>query len=112
MAFLKRNLRPDRDTALIIGFNQEVRVVQTPTADRELLRKALKDIHPGGETAIYDAVAVASQELGKIKDTQPVRRVIVLITDGEDNHSHITLQQAAETALRNACPWQAHPLTA
>ena len=99
--FLKRNLRPDRDRAVIIAFNETARVVQFPTSDLSLLTRSLKDIHVGGETAIYDAVATASQELASIPDRQPARRVIVLITDGEDNRSHITAKQAADLALKN-----------
>lgn len=100
-SFLKRNLRPDRDRAAIIAFNDTVRVMQPPTADLRVLTKSLKEVHVGGETAIYDAVATASHELAGIPDSRPSRRVIVLITDGEDNRSHITLQQAADLALKN-----------
>jgi VWFA-related protein len=57
----------------------------------------------GGYTAVYDAVSAASQELAKVKDTQTVRRVIILITDGEDNSSHIKLEEAEEVAQRNEC---------
>jgi Ca-activated chloride channel homolog len=101
VTFLKRNLRPNRDRAAIIAFNETVRLVQSPTADLRLLTQSLKEVHVGGETAIYDAVATASHELARIPDSQPSRRVIVLITDGEDNRSHITLQQAADLALKN-----------
>lgn len=99
--FLKRNLRQDQDTALVITFNESSRIVQPATNDLMLLRDSLRRIDTGGETAIYDAVYTASQELGKIRDAQPTRHMLVLITDGEDNHSHFTLQQAIDTALRN-----------
>src|ERR1700758_5075518 len=74
-AFLKRNLRPDRDRAVFVAFNENVSVVQSPTADLRLLRQSLKGVHAGGETAIYDAVATASHELARIQDSQPSRRV-------------------------------------
>jgi len=101
MRFLKDILRADRDSALIVNFNEEVTMAQPATADVHLLERSLKHIRPAGETAIYDAVALGSQELGKIQSSQPSRRVIILITDGDDNRSHSTLRQAAETALRN-----------
>jgi Ca-activated chloride channel homolog len=99
--FLKRNLRQEQDTALVITFNENSRIVQPATNNLMLLRDSLRRIDTGGETAIYDAVYTASQELGKIRDAQPTRHMLVLITDGEDNHSHFTLQQAIDTALRN-----------
>lgn len=101
MRFLKHILRPDRDSGLIVNFNEEVNIAQPPTSDFHLLEQSLKRIHPAGETAIYDAVALASQALGEIQSGQPSRHVIILITDGDDNRSHITLRQTAEAALRN-----------
>jgi len=99
LAFLRRILRPNSDLGLVIGFNQQVHVTQTATGDLSLLAHGLRELHPNGETAIYDAVMVACQHLSKLKDNQPSRRVIILITDGEDNRSHIGLQQAVDAAL-------------
>jgi len=101
--FLKRILRRDSDLALVMGFNQEVRLVQEPANDTRLLSHAIRKLRSGGETAIYDAVSAACQQLAKVRDTQTVRRVIILITDGEDNSSHINLEQAEEVAQRNEC---------
>jgi VWFA-related protein len=98
--FLKDTLRSVSDLALVIGFNTHARIVQGATRDHNLLSRAIKYLAVGGETAIYDAVALASRELAAIKDTQPSRRAVILITDGEDNSSKITLQQAAEIAQR------------
>lgn len=100
MAFLRRILRRDSDLGLVIGFNQQVTIAQSATEDMDLLAQGLKKLQPDGETAIYDAVSVACQQLLRVKDKQPSRRAIILITDGEDNHSHIDLQQAVERALR------------
>jgi len=99
--FLKHILRSISDMALVIGFNAHARLAQAPTRDHDLLTRAIKELPPGGNTAIYDAVALAGRELRTIKDTQPSRRAIVLITDGDDNSSEITLQHAAETALQD-----------
>jgi VWFA-related protein len=101
--FLKRVLRPTSDLALIIGFNQEVQLVQEFASDNKLLSHAIRELPSGGKTAIYDAVSAASQLLAKVKETQPVRRAIILITDGDDNSSHIPLEQAEEVAQRNEC---------
>jgi Ca-activated chloride channel family protein len=102
--FLKRLLRRNSDLALVMEFNQGVRLVQELASDNDLLSHAIHKLRSaGGETAIYDAVSAASQELAKVKDTQPARRAIILITDGEDNRSHIKLEQAEEVAQRNEC---------
>jgi VWFA-related protein len=102
-SFLKRVLRPTSDLALIMGFNQEVRLVQELASDNKLLSHAIRILKSGGDTAIYDAVSAASQLLAKVRETQTVRRAIILITDGEDNSSHIKLEEAEEVAQRNEC---------
>jgi Ca-activated chloride channel family protein len=101
--FLTRILRSTSDLALIMGFNQEVRLFQELASDKRLLSHAIRKLPGGGYTAIYDAVSAASQLLAKVRDTQTVRRAIILITDGEDNSSHIKLEQAEEVAQRNEC---------
>ena len=102
--FLTQILRPASDLALIIGFNNQVQVAQPATNDTELLSRAIRSLHVAGRTAIYDAVSVASKELGRINDVPLSRRVIVivLVTDGEDNDSHLDINQAIEIAQRNA----------
>jgi Ca-activated chloride channel homolog len=101
--FLKNILRRTSDLALVMGFNQELQFVQEPSNDTRLLSHAIRTLPIGGGTAIYDAVSAACQQLAKVRDTQTVRRVIILITDGEDNSSHINLEQAEEVAQRNEC---------
>jgi Ca-activated chloride channel homolog len=98
--FLKQILRPGSDMALVEGFNQDVKLVQSLTNNTDLLTRGLSTLHPKGETSIYDAVARACKELSHARDTQPLRRAIILITDGEDNRSHVGLKDAVETALR------------
>ena len=100
--FLTQILRPASDLALIIGFNNQVQVAQPATNDTELLSQAIRSLRVAGRTAIYDAVSVASKELGRINDVPLSRRVIVLVTDGEDNDSHLDINQAIEIAQRNA----------
>lgn len=96
--FLHRILHPASDLALLIAFNQEVQILQEPTADSHRLFEAMQKLPIGGDTAIYDAVARGSQELANIKDIQPARRNLILITDGADNSSHIGSQDAAAIA--------------
>jgi Ca-activated chloride channel homolog len=99
-AFLKKVLRPNEDAALIVGFNQKPNLVQPLTSDFSRLARALNSLKPKGETALYDAIALASDQLRMVPESDPVRRIIVIVTDGVDNSSHINLNQAVEHALR------------
>ena len=99
-AFLKNVLRPKEDAALIVAFNQQPTLVEPLTNDISKLGRGLKTVKVGGETALYDAIALASDNLVQTPEPAPVRRVIVLVTDGEENRSHISLSQAVEHALR------------
>ena len=53
---------------------------------------------PGGGTALWDAVAYAADKLATHPESQPVARILVVISDGEDNSSSVTLKQAIATA--------------
>lgn len=98
--FLRKVLRPDDDLALIVGFNQQPEMVASPTSDISKLSHALRVMKPGGETALYDAVVLASDKLREMPGSEaPVRRVIVLLTDGEENRSHNSLDEAVQHAL-------------
>jgi len=55
---------------------------------------------PGGGTALYDAVRYACDERMKKDATQSARRVIVLISDGDDNQSNVTREEAIASAQR------------
>jgi Ca-activated chloride channel homolog len=98
--FLKKVLRPKDDAALIVGFNQKPNLIQPLTSDLSRLSHALNSLKPKGETALYDAIALASDQLRMAPESDPIRRVIVIVTDGVDNSSHISLNQAVEHALR------------
>jgi Ca-activated chloride channel homolog len=54
-----------------------------------------------GGTAIWDAVAFAADKLAETPEPQPVARMIVVISDGDDNSSNATLKEAIEKAQRN-----------
>ncbi len=100
-AFLQRVLRPGSDLAMLVGFNERPRLIRGLTDHHDLVAQGMKQFLPEGETAIYDAVAFACQELAKLRDSQPTRRALILITDGDDNRSGLSLQQAVEAALRS-----------
>ena len=96
-AFLEGVLRKGRDKALVYGFDTEAEMVQDFTDDTELLGQKLRDLRPGGGTALFDAMVAACRD--KLIQERPLhkfRRAMVMISDGEDNASHYTRDQALE----------------
>jgi Ca-activated chloride channel family protein len=58
------------------------------------------DLNPGGLTAVFDALRLACDERMKTDSSRDFLRVIVLVSDGEDNHSQTDLKQAIASAQR------------
>jgi len=100
IAFLRHTLRPGVDRAFVIGFNQRAQVAQDWTDDIRQLERSLLALRDGGETAFYDAVVFASRKLADAQQ-HSVRRVMIVISDGEDNKSTAGLQTAIEAVLRS-----------
>lgn len=83
------------DESFIIAFNESVAIVQDFTSDRHKLLRAARNIFPGGSTALYDAVAVA---LDHIQHGRHQKKVLVVVTDGEDNASRFTFARLLDMA--------------
>jgi VWFA-related protein len=99
--FLNQIIRPDFDKAFTIGFDTTPEVTQDFTDNTEALSRGVRMLRPGGGTAMYDALYYACRDkLAKSRDTGSVRRAIILLTDGEDNQSHVTREEAIEMAQR------------
>jgi Ca-activated chloride channel homolog len=98
--FLQTVLTEKDDLAFVVGVNNSVLSVQDFTADQTLTTRAITQLAPGGGTALWDAVAFAADKLAGRPEVQPVARILVVISDGEDNSSSVTLKQALATALR------------
>jgi len=96
--FLKAVLTEKDDLAFVVGVNNSVLVVQDFTADQALTGHAIDELAPGGGTALWDAVGFASEKLASHAETQPVARMVVVISDGEDNSSKSTLKDAIAEA--------------
>jgi len=99
-AFLKGILRPGKDQALIIAFNDQAKTLVQPTDRAERLNAALKKIQPRGDTALHDAVIYACEQLRRMPENQITRRAIVLISDGVDTVRRSTLQQSEQAVAR------------
>jgi VWFA-related protein len=80
-----------RDEVFIVNFNDEAYLDQDFTAEVPLMREALDRVDSRGGTALYDAVIVSSDHLAK--GAQREKKVLLVITDGEDNESRDSLEQ-------------------
>jgi len=96
--FFRKILRKGRDLALIIQFDSEVNLVHDFTDAIDPLVGALDTLEAGNSTALYDAIYLAVDE--KLK-SETGRKVIVVITDGEDTSSKLRKEAAIEAAQKN-----------
>jgi Ca-activated chloride channel family protein len=99
--FLNQTIRRRYDQAMVIGFDVTPEVTQDFTDDPEKLDRGVRALRPGGGTALYDALYYACRDkLLKMGHAGPTRRAIILLSDGEDNQSHVTREEAIEMAQR------------
>jgi Ca-activated chloride channel family protein len=99
--FLNSIIRPKFDKAFVIGFDATPEVTQDFTDSTENLSTGVRMLRAGGGTAMYDALYYACRDkLLKQEQVGPVRRAIILLSDGEDNLSHVTREEAIEMAAR------------
>ena len=105
-SFLFSVLRRNKDQALVMTFDDEPSVLQGFTDDAGRLRDEIVKTRAGGGTAVYDAIYTACEkELShppRPPGDQPdvVRRVMIVISDGDDNLSTHTRAEAIEMAQR------------
>jgi VWFA-related protein len=100
--FLNAVLRPDKDLAFVVAFDVDHEVVQDYTDDIEKISMAISHLKAGGVTSLFDAVYFSCQE--KLSSFPPpegyVRRVMIVLSDGEDNRSVHTEEEALSIAQR------------
>ena len=80
-----------QDQVFVVNFNDEYYLDQDFTGNVALLRQALEKVEARGGTALYDAVVASAEQL-KLAKLQ--KKVLFVVTDGEDNASRSTLEQA------------------
>jgi len=99
--FLNQTVRKRYDLAFVVGFDATPEVTQDFTDDTEKLGHGVRELRPGGGTAMYDALYYACRDkLLKRPTSGPTRRAIILLSDGDDNQSHVTREEAIEMAQR------------
>jgi VWFA-related protein len=85
----------------VVGFDTTPEVTQDFTDNTELLSRGVHALRAGGGTAMYDALYFACRDkLLKAPRTGPVRRAIILLSDGQDNQSRVTREESIEMAQR------------
>lgn len=103
--FLYNVIRRDKDQAFLMTVDDQPEMVQGFTGDLDVLREVILKQRAGGGTALYDAVYQACQQLLKLPPdvgdpNKDMRRVLVVISDGDDNLSRHSRGEALEIAQR------------
>ncbi len=99
--FLNSVVHTGQDKAMVISFDSSAELVSDLIDDTEKLDTAIRGLRPGGGTALYDAIFFGCRD--KLQQDQPrhkFRRAIVIVSDGEDNESRYTRDQALEMAQK------------
>lgn len=98
--FVEKMLSGTSDLGFIAGFSQETTVTQDFSGQAGELGKGIEKLANGGGTALFDAVSLACWKLAAYPESERVARVVVILSDGEDNSSHSTLKQSIHAAER------------
>jgi Ca-activated chloride channel family protein len=99
--FVRSVVQRDRDKAIVVSFDSSAELVADLTDDLSKLENAIQELRPGGGTALYDAIFYACRD--KLMLDQPLykfRRAMVILSDGDDNVSRYTRDQALEMAQK------------
>lgn len=102
--FLSQIIRPNTDQAFVVAFDEVSEVTQDFTGDMNKLSHGINVIHPGGGTALWDAIYHACRDklMKENEDAnhRTLRKAIIVVSDGDDNQSQVTRRQAFEMAQR------------
>jgi VWFA-related protein len=99
--FINSVLRPREDKAMVVSFDTAAELVSDLSDDTEKLAKSIRNLRPGGGTALYDAIYFACRD--RLQYDQPrhkFRRAIIIVSDGDDNQSRVTRDQSLEMAQK------------
>jgi len=92
--FLQQMLTNSSDLGFVVGFAETPTVTQDFTGDHEKLAAGVNKLTNNGGTALFDAVSFGCWKLAAYPERERVAKVLVVVTDGEDNASHTSLKQA------------------
>lgn len=100
--FLYDIIRPETDRAFVVGFDVEPILAQDYTGDFDKLKQAINSLQAGGGTGLYDAIYFACKEK-MIYNPAPepyLRRVLIVVSDGQDNFSQHSREEALSMAQK------------
>ncbi len=83
-----------KDEAFLVDFNSEPYIDQDFTSSISKLQQGLAYVKAGGGTALYDAVIASADYLSK--NAKQSKQVLLIVTDGDDNSSNATLEEAIQ----------------
>jgi VWFA-related protein len=100
--FLLDILKSRADRAFVMGFDVAPDLTQDWTNNIDGLEDGINQLRPGGGTALYDAVYTACRDklLDESRGQEPVRKAIVLLSDGDDNQSRVYQDEAIKECQR------------
>jgi Ca-activated chloride channel family protein len=100
--FLTTTLRPHKDQAFVVAFDVEPQLLQDYTDDMEKLSQAIRGLQAGGGTGLFDAMYFAAREkMLFFPPPEPyLRRVMIVISDGQDTFSEHTRDEGLAMAQR------------
>ena len=99
--FLLQILKAKSDRAFVMGFDSTPTIQQDWTNNIDALESGVNRLRPGGGTALFDAVYTACRDkLLTERGPEPVRKAIVLISDGDDNQSRVYQEEAIKECQR------------
>jgi VWFA-related protein len=98
--FVRKMLVSSSDLAFVAGFSTATTVTQDFTADQNALASGIGQLANQGGTALFDAVLSACWKLADYPDEDRAARVLVVLSDGEENSSHTSLKQVIQAEER------------
>jgi Ca-activated chloride channel homolog len=100
--FLLQILKARSDRAFVMGFDVTPNVTADWTNNIDSLETGINRLRPGGGTAMFDAVYTSCRDklLDVSRGQEPVRRAMILISDGDDNQSRVHLDEAIKMCQR------------
>ena len=100
--FLLQTLKARSDRAFVMGFDVTPTVTQDWTNNIDGLQAGINRLRPGGGTALFDSVYIACRDklLDVSRGQEPVRKAMVLISDGDDDQSRVHVDEAIKMCQR------------
>ncbi len=100
--FLLQVVRARSDRAFVMGFDVTPNLMQDWTNNIDALETGVNRLRPGGGTALFDAVYTACRDklLDVSRGQEPVRKAMVLLSDGDDNQSRVHPDEAIKMCQR------------